>query len=594
MRFLPAGDSALLVELPDLAHAMALHRALRARPIAGVLEVVPAARTLLLTCQHGAVALPALAAALRARAAEAVADTGAAQAVLPGRLVEIPVRYDGEDLPEVAERLGISVQEVIARHTGQPWQAAFAGFAPGFVYLAGGHPCFQLPRRSAPRTRVPAGAVALAGGFSAVYPAASPGGWQLIGVTGVPMWDMRRTEPAYVQPGFRVQFRDACAPGVHISLPVCQESEGVNESGVPEQAAQTCAIKAQSAAIARAMASICNAEGVRFCGMSGHGGFVHTFSEPNQAPAPVDKAQAAIEVVAPGVQTLVQDGGRHGMAGLGIAPSGALDAPSMRAANRLVGNPVDACVLESLPGGLQLRCHGRATLAVTGAAVPLTLHAADGRAWPVPSHACVALDDGDTLAFGTPRAGVRSYVAVRGGWQVALVLGSCATDTLAHIGPPALQAGQRLAVGAVPAAALQATQAAEAPPPWPRAGDEVVLDVVLGPRTDWFTPEALARLARQPWRVTPQSNRVGMRLEGAQPLPRSRTDELPSEGTVHGAIQVPANGQPVLFLADHPLTGGYPVIGAVASRHLGLAAQIPVGCSVRFNVIAPFFEEVFG
>ncbi len=540
MRFLPAGDSALLVELPDLAHAMALHRALRARPIAGVLEVVPAARTLLLTCQRGAVALPALAAALRARAAEAVADTGAAQAVLPGRLVEIPVRYDGEDLPEVAERLGISVQEVIARHTGQPWQAAFAGFAPGFVYLAGGHPCFQLPRRSAPRTRVPAGAVALAGGFSAVYPAASPGGWQLIGVTGVPMWDMRRAEPAYVQPGFRVQFRDACAPGVHISLPARQESE------------------------------------------------------PDQAPAPVDKAQAAIEVVAPGVQTLVQDGGRHGMAGLGIAPSGALDAPSMRAANRLVGNPVDACVLESLPGGLQLRCHGRATLAVTGAAVPLTLRAADGRAWPVPSHACVALDDGDILAFGAPRAGVRSYVAVRGGWQVAPVLGSCATDTLAHIGPPALQAGQRLAVGAVPAAALQATQAAEAPPPWPRAGDEVVLDVVLGPRTDWFTPEALARLARQPWRVTPQSNRVGMRLEGAQPLPRSRTDELPSEGTVHGAIQVPANGQPVLFLADHPLTGGYPVIGAVASHHLGLAAQIPVGCSVRFNVIAPFFEEVSG
>ena len=539
MRFLPAGDSALLVELPDLAHAMALHRALRARPIAGVLEVVPAARTLLLTCQRGAVALPALAAALRARAAEAVADTGAAQAV-PGRLVEIPVRYDGEDLPEVAERLGISVREVIARHTGQPWQAAFAGFAPGFVYLAGGHPCFQLPRRSVPRTRVPAGAVALAGGFSAVYPAASPGGWQLIGVTGVPMWDMRRTEPAYVQPGFRVQFRDAYAPGVHISLPGCQESE------------------------------------------------------QNRAPEPVDKAQAAIEIVAPGVQTLVQDGGRHGMAGLGIAPSGALDAPSMRAANRLVGNPVDACVLESLPGGLQLRCHGWATLAVTGAAVPLTLHAADGRAWPVPSHACVALDDGDTLAFGTPRAGVRSYVAVRGGWQVAPVLGSCATDTLAHIGPPALQAGQRLPVGAVPAAALQATQAAEAPPPWPRAGDEVVLDVVLGPRTDWFTPEALARLARQPWRVTPQSNRVGMRLEGVQPLPRSRMDELPSEGTVHGAIQVPANGQPVLFLADHPLTGGYPVIGAVASHHLGLAAQIPVGCSVRFNVIAPFFEEVSG
>ena len=119
-----------------------------------------------------------------------------------------------------------------------------------------------------------------------------------------------------------------------------------------------------------------------------------------------------------------------------------------------------------------------------------------------------------------------------------------------------------------------------------------MLDVVLGPRTDWFAPEALALLTQQPWRVTPQSNRVGMRLEGAQPLPRSVARELPSEGTVTGAIQVPINGQPVLFLADHPLTGGYPVIGAVASHHLGLAAQIPVGCSVRFQVIAPFFEQV--
>ena len=539
MRFLPASDNALLVELPDLAHTMALHRVLADQPIAGVLEVVPAARTLLVTYQRAALALPNLVAALRARAAVANAQVGVADAA-PGRLVEIPVHYNGEDLPTVAELLGTTVREVIDRHTGQPWQAAFAGFAPGFVYLAGGHPSFQLPRRSSPRTRVPAGSVALAGDFSAVYPAASPGGWQLIGVTELPMWDLQRPEPAYVQPGFRVQFRDASAPGVHISLPARRESE------------------------------------------------------PNQPPALSEQAPAAIEIVATGLQTLVQDGGRHGMAGLGVSPSGALDMASLRAANRLVGNPVGQCVLENLLGGLQLRCHGRATLVVTGAAVPLTLRAADGRQWPVPSHACVALDDGDTLVLGAPHAGVRSYVAVRGGWQVAPVLGSCATDTLAHIGPDALQAGQRLAVGgAVPAHALQAAQAVAEPlPQWPCTGDEVVLDVVLGPRTDWFAPEALTLLTQQPWRVTPQSNRVGMRLEGAQPLPRSVACELPSEGTVTGAIQVPINGQPVLFLADHPLTGGYPVIGAVASHHLGLAAQIPVGCSVRFRVIAPFFEQV--
>ncbi|UHJ65823.1 5-oxoprolinase/urea amidolyase family protein [Melaminivora jejuensis] len=552
MRFLPAGDGAVLLELPDLAHTLALHRALSAQPLPGVCEVVPAARTLLVYYDRQAlVALPELMAALRTRAAQ-VAAGGQAYAGAPGRLVEIPVRYDGADLPEVAELLGISVAEVMERHTAQPWQAAFAGFAPGFVYLTGGHPCFQLPRRASPRVRVPAGSVALAGDFSAVYPGASPGGWQLIGVTEVPMWDLQRAEPAYVQPGFRVQFRNACSAGRHISLP-----------GLPSRTAQ------------------------------GAGDVENAQDFESKTPqTQYQKAIAAIEIVATGLQTLVQDAGRHGLAGLGVSPSGALDAPAMRLANRLVGNPVDQAVLESLLGGLQLRSQGRTTLAVTGARVALTLQAADGRQWPVASHTALALDDGDLLSVAAPEAGVRSYVAVRGGWQVAPVLGSCASDTLAQIGPPALQAGQRLAVGAgVPQQALRAVQEpapASALPNWPRAGDAVVLDVLLGPRTDWFTPEALALLQEQDWLVTPRSSRVGMRLHGQQPLARSRPQELPSEGTVTGAIQVPADGQPVLFLADHPLTGGYPVIAVVASHHLALAAQTPVGCRLRLRVIAPF------
>ncbi len=537
MRFLPAGDAALLVELADLAHTLALYRDLVARPLAGVHELVPAARTLLVHFRPEVVDLPVLMAALRAREAAALAAPPDAAGAAPARLVEIPVHYDGEDLPEVAELLGTTVQEIIERHTGQPWQAAFAGFAPGFVYLAGGHPGFRgVARRKTPRTRVPAGAVALAGDFSAVYPTASPGGWQLIGVTPVPMWDLQRAEPAYVQPGFRVQFRDARGSAAHISLPATPKKD------------------------------------------------------QNTARTRTDKAQAAIEFEAIGLQTLVQDAGRHGLAGLGISPSGALDRQAMRQANRLVGNPVDAPVLEHLLGGLRLRCRGRVTVAVTGAQAVLTLQAADGRAWPMPSHAAIALDDGDRLVIATPTAGVRSYVAVRGGWQVEPVLGSRATDTLAQVGPPAIQPGQCVAVGcAIAPDALRATQPAEAPPPGlPRPGDEVTLDVVAGPRTDWFTPEALALLERQAWPVTPQSNRIGMRLQGAQPLARGRADELPSEGTVTGAIQVPASGQPVLFLADHPLTGGYPVIAVVASHHLDLAAQIPVGCTLRFRVTAPF------
>nr|WP_267284436.1 biotin-dependent carboxyltransferase family protein [Klebsiella variicola] len=114
-----------------------------------------------------------------------------------------------------------------------------------------------------------------------------------------------------------------------------------------------------------------------------------------------------------------------------------------------------------------------------------------------------------------------------------------------------------------------------------------------GPRCDWFNDEALDRLTSQCWQVTPQSNRIGLRLQGELPLTRSDNRELPSEGTCIGAIQVPANGQPVLFLADHPLTGGYPVIGAVAHYHLDIAGQLPPNCQIRFRAIHPFtvFEE---
>src|SRR5690606_30065890 len=144
---------------------------------------------------------------------------------------------------------------------------------------------------------------------------------------------------------------------------------------------------------------------------------------------------------------------------------------------------------------------------------------------------------------------------------------------------------------AVPPTQLQAAQAMDpdVKRELPRPGDIVVLDVVLGPRTNWFTEETIRRFGTQEWRVTPQSNRIGMRLESDVPLTRARHDELPSEGMVTGAIQVPISGQPVLFLADHPLTGGYPVIAGLASHHLPLAAQIPIGCRIRFNVIASPF-----
>ncbi|KTT42103.1 acetyl-COA carboxylase [Pseudomonas oryzihabitans] len=521
MRFLPVNLDALLVELADLDETLALFDALQARPLPGIEEIVPAARTLLVQFRPSALK----AADLVDHIAALPLDGGGREA---GKLVEIPVHYNGEDLDEVARLLGLSVAEVIHRHTGSDYQVAFCGFAPGFGYLTGG-PGFQVPRRPSPRTRVPAGSVAIAGGFAAVYPQASPGGWQLLGVTPLHLWDLTRPEPALLRPGYRVRFRDA-GP-----LP----AGGLHEAPVAAPA----------------------------------------------APATADY----LEILSPGLRTLLQDLGRPGQTGQGVSASGALDRGALRAANRAVGNAPDSGCLEILLGGFACVCHGQALVAVTGAPAPLEVLTRAGRRLQPAPYQPFLLEDGDRLSLGSPPTGLRSYLALRGGFAVAPVLGSLAFDTLANVGPAPLAAGDRL--GFYPMVGGAAVSCSEtAPLALPSAEQEVVLDVVLGPRSDWFTPAALETLAAQTWRVTPQSDRVGIRLAGETPLERQVAGELPSEGTALGAIQVPPNGQPVLFLADHPLTGGYPVIGAVASHHLDLAGQIPVGARIRFNPLGPFAE----
>lgn len=196
----PCGDAALLVETEDLTSALALHRALRAAPPAGVVDLVPAARTVLVKT-HPGVDLRALEQGIR-RLVEQSARPGA----VPGGRVEIPVVYDGEDLDEVAGHAGCSADEVVAAHTGQEWTVAFSGFAPGFGYLVGEDERLTVPRRSVPRTAVPVGAVGLAGRFSGVYPRSSPGGWQLIGRTPLRLFHPEWAAPSRLAAGQRLRF----------------------------------------------------------------------------------------------------------------------------------------------------------------------------------------------------------------------------------------------------------------------------------------------------------------------------------------------------------------------------------------------------
>lgn len=210
---LPCGDTAFLVELPDLASVLAYFRGLTAgdggesegagNPTPqGILDIVPAARTVLVTFEPDAVSAVDVRAWLRG-VSPVESDAGT------GRDVVVEVSYGGEDLGDVARLLGMSAAEVVQLHTGSRWTAAFSGFAPGFAYLVTDHERLRVPRRSIPRTAVPAGSVGLAGEFSGVYPRSSPGGWQLIGTTTTPLWDASKAEPALIRPGDHVRFVEA-------------------------------------------------------------------------------------------------------------------------------------------------------------------------------------------------------------------------------------------------------------------------------------------------------------------------------------------------------------------------------------------------
>lgn len=198
MRFLPAGRSAVLVEVDDLETVISLAATLRRDPPAGVIDMVPAARTVLLV-HDDSTSMSRLADMVRAMPMEAAGERG-------GEPVEIRVTYDGVDLAEVAEQTGLSEGEVARRHVAGDYVVAFIGFAPGFAYLVGGDPALRVSRRDSPRTKVPAGSVALADEFTGVYPREAPGGWQLIGRTDAPLWDLGREPPALLPPGTPVRF----------------------------------------------------------------------------------------------------------------------------------------------------------------------------------------------------------------------------------------------------------------------------------------------------------------------------------------------------------------------------------------------------
>lgn len=537
VRFWPLGEAAVTVELSRRisplvnARCHALYASLTHDPLPGLREVVPAYASLTLHYDPLLLTSADLQTEVLNRLTGLTATpwTGGAD-----RQHIIPVAYGGEagpDLEGVAAEVGLSPQAVIAHHSHVTYRVYLIGFSPGFPYLGRTPACLNVSRLAAPRTRVPAGSVAIAGRQTGIYPSATPGGWRLLGRTGWSLFDPGRLPPARLQPGDRVRF-----------VPATAEAAGLTGAAASP-----------------------------------------TWGDP--APVSPASGRPVIEVLDGGLLTTVQDGGRWGFQSVGVPVAGAVDPAAMQAANRLVGNRPDAPLLEITLTGPTLLFHQDALVAITGADLTPGIAWPDGQQWELPGWTAVYVPRGSYVYFAGRRSGCRAYLALAGGLRVPPVLGSASTCLAGGFGGyegRPLQAGDCLVgEGDQGNASLVAGRCwpAEVRPAYT---DRPVVRVLPGPQWQQFTRQAQEAFLSATYRVLPASDRVGLRLQGPA-LSRRWQSEVISSGVTVGSVQVPASGQPIVLMADRQTVGGYPQIAVVIGPDLPLLAQLIPGDQVSFR-----------
>ena len=533
VRFHLLGESALTVELGDRispainTRVHALHAALAAVPLPGLIESAPAYRSLTLYYDP----LTLTVADLESWVREHV-ESLPAHADVVGQSHTIPVAYGGEhgpDLVSVAEETALAPEQVIAEHCRPTYRVYMLGFSPGFPYLGRTSLRLNVKRLATPRTRVPAGSVAIAGRQTGLYPSSTPGGWRLIGRTHWRFFDPMRMPPARLQPGDQVRF-----------CPVTPDELSASDPDWGQAA----------------------------------------------TPGPI-AGQSVIEVLDAGLLTTVQDAGRFGFQSFGVPISGAMDSAAMRAANLLVGNLPQAPVLEITLAGPRLRFLQDALIAVTGADLGLWIEWPDGRRWELPGWMTIYLRRGSELGFGSRQAGCRAYLSVAGGFRVAQVLGSASTCLSGAFGG---HSGRRLQAGdCLMAETASGDVGLRAGRSWPvplrpRYANRVEVRVLPGPQWRQFTREARASFLATEYQVQPASDRVGLRLKGAA-LPRRIVTEVISSGVTMGSVQAPVDGQPIVLMADRQTAGGYAQIADVIGADLALLAQLTPGDRVSFKQV---------
>ncbi|WP_158602266.1 5-oxoprolinase subunit PxpB [Cohnella endophytica] len=549
------GDRAFLLrwkEQVESSTVAGMARALAELILPWLQEVVPASRTIAFYMKSGEYDMGKA-------AEEAVRLLQGIKGLKQHRLrhVELPVIYGGDagpDLAECARRSGLSIEQFVDRHAETRYEVAMIGFAPGFPYLSGLHDSLAQPRRDTPRMSVQAGSVGIAGNRTGVYSVSSPGGWQIIGRTPVPLFRPEAERPFLLAQGDTVKF-----------IPVSADAEIPVVPNEPTPA---------------------------FAHDSGSGERI---------------SNSALSVIKPGLLTTIQDLGRTGWQAYGVSVGGAMDETSMRKANLLLGNEEAAAVLElTLIGGSYL-VESDILIAICGADLRATV---DGAGLPL--NKPILLRGGTRIDFGSVLTGCRAYVAIAGGFDAPLVLGSRSTDPRARIGGGfgrALIAGDT--IGVMPLSPLSrelmkklGSKADDSGLRWSetdwsakgweeslpfavqplRKPLQLTIRVLLGAEWEQFAKESKATLFEEPFKVDASSDRMGMRLSG-HPLKREFEDELESRGVVPGTIQVPPSGQPIILTAGCQPTGGYPIIAHVIRADIPLLAQAAPGDLLTFEFV---------
>lgn len=534
LRMVFCGDRSLMVYLGDAIDAglnervHALARTLKANSHPALVEVTPSYHAVLVEYDPVRIRPEQVEELVRAAAGTAVPAT------VHGRTVTVPVCYGGEtgpDLAAVAAHTGLTEADVVRLHTQADYRVYTVGFSPGFPYLGGLDPALETPRLANPRTVVPGGSVGIAGSQTGIYPAASPGGWQLIGRTPLQLFDPLRQPPALLEPGDTVRF-------TAIS---------------PEALAEVEAAKPQLR---------------------------------DRLPASTE-GLTGLKVLQPGLATTIQDLGRRGFMRYGVPTAGAADFVALMVGNWLLANRARTPALEITVTGPEVEFTAPVAFSLTGAPVPAELIPADGSpAHTVPMWTALLASPGDRLRIGTMTAGCRSYLCLAGGIDLPPVLGSLSEDLFAKIGPLGrpLQTGDWLPIGLPLQPMANLVGRAVAQRSIPDFTAPVIIRVTRGPQQNAFTDEAFQTLLNSEYVIGAQSDRQGLRLEGAA-LTHTGSADILSEPVPAGSIQVPANGQPILLLGNRQTTGGYAKIAVALYPDLANAAQLRPGDKVHFKEV---------